>query len=424
MYQMDPLEIAGGWVHGYDPEPPAPGPPADPRQVLDRILLRYLVRSPCLIAFSGGRDSSALLAAAVATARREGLAPPVPITLTYPGAADTDEASWQRQVLDHLGIAERVDVVVHDEHDPVGQIATPLLLRHGIMWPPNFAPAWRIMDRARGGAMLTGEGGDEVFGVKRITPLTKVLKARGRADHRLYPLAVGALAPAWLRRRAAVRQRYRPPWLREPVEALLARRYADDIVAYPLHAGRHAWQFITRRGTRRGYETLRTLGSEIGVEYFHPLQEPDFVAAVAAAAGFWGWTGRTTTMRYLFDDLLPRAVLERGSKAVFNNAVFTEHTREFARRWNGDGVNPDLVDPEALRENWLSASPHAPSMALLQQAWLAGRGGRLPPCCPAAPYLPDGEAEPGQRRRVPPRGVLPIGKNQCPHVGCLVAETR
>jgi hypothetical protein len=50
---------------------------------------------------------------------------------------------------------------------------------------------------------------------------------------------------------------------------------------------------------------------------------------------------------------------------------FTEHTRELARRWDGDGVDTALVDPEALRNNWLSASPHAPSMALLQQAWLA-----------------------------------------------------
>lgn len=371
LYQMDPLEIAGGWVHGYDSVPLPPGPHANPQQVLDEILLRYLVRSPCLIAFSGGRDSSALRAAAVAAARRESLPMPVPITLTYPGAADTDEASWQHQVLGHLGITDRVVLVVDDEHDAVGPIATPLLLRHGVMSPPNSAPTWRMMDHARGGALLTGEGGDEVFGVKRITPLTKVLTARSRADRRLYPLAARALAPAWVRRRAALRYRYRRPWLREPVEALLARRYADDVAAYALHAGRHAWQFVTRRITRLGYETYRTLGSEIGVEYVQPFQESDFVASVAAAAGFWGWTGRTTTMRHLFDDLLPRAVLERRSKAVFNNAVFTEHTREFARQWNGDGVDPELVDPEVLRENWLSAFPHAPSMALLQQAWLA-----------------------------------------------------
>jgi asparagine synthase (glutamine-hydrolysing) len=66
-------------------------------------------------------------------------------------------------------------------------------------------------------------------------------------------------------------------------------------------------------------------------------------------------------------------VLERSTKAIFTGAVFTEHACEFARQWNGGGVDTDLVDPEAWRENWLSASPHAPSMVLLQQAWLASR---------------------------------------------------
>jgi hypothetical protein len=50
--------------------------------------------------------------------------------------------------------------------------------------------------------------------------------------------------------------------------------------------------------------------------------------------------------------------------------VFTEHTRSFAREWDGSGVDTALVDPEALRENWLSKVPHLPTMNLLQQAWL------------------------------------------------------
>lgn len=374
LYQLDPLEIAGGWVNGYDLAPLPAGPAVDPRRVLDRILLRYLTRSPCLVAFSGGRDSSALLAAATATARREGLPPPIPITLRYPGAPDAEEGSWQRQVLDHLAITERVEIAVRSEHDPIGPIAVPVLSRHGLIWPPNFAPTWRMMDRARGGVLLTGESGDEVFGIKRITPLTKVLKERGRADPRVYSRAVHAVAPAWIRRHVALRGRYRRPWLREPVERLLARRDADDVVEESLHAGRHAWQLATRRAATRGYESVRSLGAEIDVEYVQTFGEPDFVAAVAGEAGFWGWTGRTATMRHLFGDLLPRAVLERRTKAVFTNAVFTEHSREFARRWTGDGVDPALVDAEALRENWLSASPHAPSMCLLQQAWLARRG--------------------------------------------------
>lgn len=371
---MDPLEIAGGWVYGYDRLPMPRGPHPHPREALDRVLRRSLLRAPCLIAFSGGRDSSALLAAAVAVARREGLPLPVAVTMTYPDAADTDETAWQQQVLDHLGVTERVVVEVRDEHDPLGPIAAPLLRRHGVMWPPNFAPVRHLMDRARGGSLLTGEGGDEIFGIKRITPVTKLLRSRGRADRRLYPMAARALAPRRVRRRQ-VREVYRPPWLRESAQQRVACRHAEDLAEAALHSGRHAWQLAVRSGTRRGYETLRVLGTEVGVELVQPFHDPGFVAAYAAVSGFWGWPGRTSAMRHLFDDVLPRAVLERQTKAMFNNAVFTRRTRDFAREWDGRGVDTELVDPVVLREHWLSATPHGPSMVLLQQAWLAAEAG-------------------------------------------------
>jgi asparagine synthase (glutamine-hydrolysing) len=370
---MDPLEVAGGWVNGYDPDPLPACPDPDPRRVLHGILRRHLTRSPCMVAFSGGRDSSVLLAAAAAVARTEGLPMPVAVTLSYPGAPATDEACWQQQVLDHVGITERVVLTVHDEHDAIGPIATSVLARHGLLWPPNFTPTWRMLNVARGGTLLTGENGDEVFGLKRITPITKILATRGRADRRVYPHAVRAVAPAALRRRSAERTRYRRGWLHEPVERELARRDSADVVAASLHAGRHAWQLASRRAVRRADETMRGLAAEVDSSYVQPFGEPEFVAAVAAAAGFWGWSGRTATMRRLFGDLLPRAVLERRTKADFTEAVLATHTRTFAQDWDGTGVDTTLVDPEALRRSWLS-SRQGPTMALLQQAWLAGVG--------------------------------------------------
>lgn len=371
LYTMDAMEVAGGWVNGYDPVPPPPGPHESPRSVLDRSLLTHLRQSPCLVAFSGGRDSSVLLAAAVTLARREGLPLPVPITLSYPDAPDSGEEQWQRAVLDHLDITDRIVLTVHDEHDPLGPVATPVLQRYGLVWPPNFAPTVRMMTMARGGTLLTGEGGDEAFGLKRVTPLTKLLKSRGRVPPGVYADMLGALAPAALRRRAARRGRYRRPWLRPEVEETLAHRDTADLTSFALHAGRNTWQFATRRCARIAYETVRVLGADMDVTYVQAFAEPDLVAAVAAEGGFFGWTGRAATMRALFGDLLPREVLERRTKALFANAVFTHHTREFARTWNGSGVDTDLVDPDALRETWLSDDPHAPSMSLLQQAWLA-----------------------------------------------------
>ncbi len=368
---MDPLEIVGGWLNGYDPDPLPPDPCVSPRRVLEQMVSGYLARPPCLLAFSGGRDSSALLALAASVARRDGLPLPIPITLTYPGATGTDESRWQHLVLDHLRLPERVVLTVGQEHDALGPVATPVLRRHGMLWPPNFTPTWRMMNHARGGVLLTGESGDEVFGHKRITPLTKVLAARGRADPRLYPYALRALGPAALRRRATLRNRYRRPWLREPVEALLGARDADDTTAYSLHAGHNAWQLTAARCIRRCYETMRALGRGIDVDYVPTFGEPGFVAALAYTAGFWGWTGRTAAMIRLFGDLLPRAVLERTTKAHFTHAVFSEHTRAFARQWDGSGVDTDLVDPEVLRAGWLSESPPLPTMSLLHQAWLS-----------------------------------------------------
>lgn len=370
MYRMDPLEIAGGWVCGFDPLPFPSDPMVSPRQVLERIVSGYLARPPCLLAFSGGRDSSALLAIAVLVARREGLPPPIPITLRYPDVTGTDESSWQDLVLRHLGVPERIVIKVGQEHDLLGPVAAPVLRRHGLVWPPNFAPNLRMITYARGGVLLTGESGDEVFGIRRITPLTTVINNRGKVRPHVYRKAVRALAPAALRRRSALRRRYVRPWLHESVEALLSARAAEDEAAFALHAGRHAWQWVIRRGIRRGYETMRTLGREVDAEFVPTFAEPDFVAALARSYGFWGWGDRTTTMLRLFGDLLPRELLERSTKAFFNRAVFAEHTRSFVRSWDGSGLDRDLVDPEVLRENWLSEHPHGPSASLLHQAWL------------------------------------------------------
>ena len=70
-----------------------------PAEAIDQVLLEALSRTPCLISFSGGRDSSAMLAAAVAVARREGLDLPVPATLVFPQSEDSNEDEWQAMVL-------------------------------------------------------------------------------------------------------------------------------------------------------------------------------------------------------------------------------------------------------------------------------------------------------------------------------------
>ncbi|HLF44659.1 MAG TPA: hypothetical protein VJA46_14195, partial [Acidimicrobiia bacterium] len=69
-YRMTALEVAAGWVAGYEKaDERATDAGADPLAVLEKLLLPALESPPCFVEFSGGRDSSALLAVAVDVAR-------------------------------------------------------------------------------------------------------------------------------------------------------------------------------------------------------------------------------------------------------------------------------------------------------------------------------------------------------------------
>ena len=103
---LTPLEIAAG--------APLPdrmrGRPAatrlTPAEALGAAVLAAVRRTPCVVSFSGGRDSSLVLSAAVAAARREGLRLPVPLTVRVRGDADAEERGWQELVVRRLGIEE------------------------------------------------------------------------------------------------------------------------------------------------------------------------------------------------------------------------------------------------------------------------------------------------------------------------------
>jgi hypothetical protein len=67
-YQLAGLELASAIVLGQDPattplEPASSA--ATPRAALEEVLVEALQRSRCVIGFSGGQDSSGLLALAV-----------------------------------------------------------------------------------------------------------------------------------------------------------------------------------------------------------------------------------------------------------------------------------------------------------------------------------------------------------------------
>src|SRR5687767_11444455 len=105
--------------------PPAPSPDASikttgVREVLEELLVPALSRTPCLVAFSGGRDSSALLAMATRVARRARLEPPVPITLRLKKHPRTWESEWQEETVRYLGLDDWEIISLDYELDTLG----------------------------------------------------------------------------------------------------------------------------------------------------------------------------------------------------------------------------------------------------------------------------------------------------------------
>ena len=126
-----------------------------------------------------------------------------------------------------------------------------------------------------------------------------------------------------------------------------------------------------RRDVILPFRAMQRLAQASGHRVEAPLLDPGFVGALARAGGHGGWGGRTATMDALARDLLPANVVGRTSKAYFNRVFFGEESRAFAAAWSGRGLDETLVDPEALRREWLSEVPDFRTSLLLQSAWLA-----------------------------------------------------
>jgi asparagine synthetase B (glutamine-hydrolysing) len=372
-----PLEVACGLVLNVEPAAPPLGPSRrTPRAAIDDAIRPALLRPPCLVSFSGGRDSSAILAAAAALARREGLALPIPATHRFPAAPATQEDRWQEEVVAHLALPEWVRLTVTAELDCVGPVAQSVLRRRGVVWPFNAHLHVPLFERAAGGSMLTGVGGDELFGPQRWQATRRVLSGRVRPRPRHVRTVALALAPAPLRRAVLARRReIRWPWLHPHVDALVNRRRAAWEARTPLRwAAATSWWWQSRRRLVLS-QTLSLLGADAGAQVVQPFLDAEVLAAAASHFGARGPTDRTSGMRGVFGDVLPESVLARGTKATFDDAFFAGHSRAFVAQWTGGGVDAALVDLLRLARVWNAVRPDPRSFSLMQAAWLAGQQG-------------------------------------------------
>lgn len=375
-------DVVIGYPGGAVPVPPPPGHvEPDPVRALRAALRPALQRPPCVVAFSGGRDSSLLLAVAADMAAREGLDPPIALTLRYPGDPAADETEWQELVVAHLRAAglpfEWVCRDVTTEVDFVGPLTAPVLRAHGgPTFPAGLGNTVLLTGCATGGSLVTGNAGDEVLGGHRATVLRTVVRRRGRGmGLDAWRHAAACAAPRPIRRRMGRREVDIFSWLRPAVR----RAAVDDVMrrtaARPLRWDLSVYAALSSRAVAIGDATRRRVAADADCRLVEPLGAPGFVASYAAFGGRWGGITRAAGTRLLADGLLPDAVIDRRGKAYFHASRFGPVSRTFARSWRGGGVDHDLVDAVALREAWLADVPPASTAMLLQQAWLAESGG-------------------------------------------------
>lgn len=374
--RLDPIELSAGVVFGKRrtpaPEDDRQAPPQEPRPTLERILLGALRRSPCVVAFSGGRDSSAILAEATRVARAHGLDDPVPHTLRFADAPRADEEEWQELVIRHLGLSNWSKRAVTDELDALGPIALEVIRRYGVHWPPNVHTFQLLLEPARGGSLITGNGGDELFTpwVGHRIALLRQGKARPRRDD-LRPLLLYLLPKSLLVRRSVRRGHYRLPWLETATARELQRTFAASSVRLERSWPEELEEYLESRYLEVGSGFTGAMAHDAGVDLVEPFFDPRYVRSVYRDAPAEGYGSRTAAMARLFGDLLPARLPSRSTKAVFTEAFAGPRTRRFAEAWTGAGVDPALVDAAALRSVWLSPLVDIRSLVPLQAAWLA-----------------------------------------------------
>jgi hypothetical protein len=382
-FRTTPLALASGMVWGRDPAAlplPAAPPGLTARAALEAAMVRALHRPPCVVSFSGGRDSSALLALATHVARREGLPLPIPISLRFPGCEAADEDSWQELVVRHLGISDWIKLVMADELDNLGPYARAVLERHGVLWPSNAHSQLPIAEQAPGGTLLTGFGGDELFTISPVwRRINQVLAGQVPWVPRDALRLAAAYGPAPLRR-AVVRRWLADappcPWLHSDAQRELAMIAVQDVVAVPVRwdVGMDTgWWRLRYRSIAEA--SIACIAGMHDVAVCHPLTDSFVVSAIAREGGRVGFPSRTAAMQHIVGDLLPEQVTARTSKAALTGAFWNRYSTAFAASWDRTGVDPEIVDVEVLHRMWTAAEhpPDARTFPLLQSSWLASR---------------------------------------------------
>lgn len=345
---------------------------------LQQMIADSLDDRPVMVEFSGGCDSSLVLSAATRACRSVGHADPVPIIYSFGGSDDSDDEACQRVMLDYLGLRERQHIRL-DDSDLVSPAALEFVKEHGVIWPSTLAVRDQLWAQLPGGLLLSGEGGDEVLGPRRISSL--VLAARSarfrtwRGEY--FASAATSVMPRVIRKTRAARDYIdagAADWLEPGLRRRLLDRLAEMDVSEQLNPRHFPTTYLSRPWLRDGHHNFGEVARLRGLTWVAPLAEPTFIDAVANQIPWHRHTHRHHLLQWYFADALPDQIRRRTTKATFNGAYFGAHTRAFAAEWDGSN-SPAGVLPAALRANWRSALPHGGTGMLLQLQALASAHG-------------------------------------------------
>jgi asparagine synthase (glutamine-hydrolysing) len=276
-------------------------------------------------------------------------------------------------IVRHLGLNEWEVRELGDETDFIGPLSTTVLRRHGVLFPPNVFIQHVMIEAAAGGSLLTGNGGDHVLAGWRRRSLADLFAGRKRPVPRDLLRLAYASSPRAVRRRVESKRQLdmMPSWLRPEARRAAAALAASESAEAPWRWREWVGWLAPRRELAVGSWSLGLLADDADVLLVHPFLDRRFLAAMARAGGSLGFGDRTGAMQAMFSEVLPDPLLTRSTKARGNEIFWRRQSREFARSWDGVGVDHELVDPAALREEWLEPDPRAQSAIPLQAAWLA-----------------------------------------------------
>ncbi len=342
--------------------------------VLVGFIAKELDDRPVYVEFSGGCDSSVIIAAAQAACRAANHDDPIPLTYRYPLQPETDESDYQDAVLTHLGLGVGHRISITSEFDLLGPVAQRCMERHGLAWPAAGMVRTGVWEQLEPGTLLSGEGGDDALGPRRIAGLARAMRELKRRR----PRAVAGNLVRTIGPRGQRMRRFdfkAGEWLSAAEGKRFVALAAADPVGEPLSNGEFATWFTNRPAVRLANHQLIAMAASANQRFVAPFMDPAFVCAVDDLSPRWQLLDRRAVLRMHFADHLPKQLIDRTDKRFMSGVFFNEHAREFARHWDGR-IFVSGIDSEALRSHWTTAERDAVSalsFMLLQAAWMAAR---------------------------------------------------